>query len=65
MPQQGSSGFAGSVAQREPRVRIILSPKGIERMEVWGRTDSDQQQAMELFFKLARKLSEVNKACRG
>ena len=41
MRRQGSSGFAGSVAQREPGVRIILSPKGIERMEVWGRTDSE------------------------
>jgi hypothetical protein len=60
----GSNSLNSSAVQREPRIRIILSLRGIERMEIWGRTDSDQQQAMALFFKLARKLGEVNKACR-
>lgn len=56
---------AKNQAELEPRVRLVLSPNGIERVEVWGRTDAGQQQALELFFRLTRKLREVNEVCRA
>lgn len=54
-----------STTDREPRVRIVLSPRGIERVEVWGRDDSDQEQAMQLFLKLTGVFNQVNETCRS
>jgi hypothetical protein len=44
--------------EREPRVRLVLSLRGLERVEIWGRDERDQQQAMQLFLRLG-KLCDV------
>jgi hypothetical protein len=50
----------------EPRVRIVLAPgRGIERIEVWGRDDADQQQARQLFFELADQLRQLDTTARS
>jgi hypothetical protein len=54
-----------STTDQEARVRIVLSQRGIERVEVWGRDDSDHEQAMQLFLKLTGVLNQVNETCRS
>jgi len=40
-------------ALNEPRVRIVVSPSGIERVEVWGADERDREAAMKLYFRLS------------
>jgi hypothetical protein len=51
--------------EREPRVRVVFSPRGVERVEVWGRDHADQEQAMRLFFKLSGAFDHLHELCRS
>jgi hypothetical protein len=51
--------------QQEPTVRIVVSPNGIERIEVWGSSEDDRAEAMKLYFRLSQRLQELNQACRA
>ncbi len=52
-------------SQNEPRVRIVVSPRGIERIEVWGADDEDQDAAMQLYWRLSGHLRVLNQACHA
>jgi hypothetical protein len=54
-----------SEQRREPKVRIVVSPNGIERIEVWGSCEDDRDEAMKLYFRLSSRLQELNQACRA
>jgi hypothetical protein len=49
--------------KNEPRLRIVLSPKGIERVEAWGQGEADQKAAVRLYFGLTKQIEALDAAC--
>lgn len=47
-----------------PKLHVILGHKGVERVEIWGRR-ADEEEAMQLYFRLGPKIEELSRACSG
>ena len=44
----------------EPRVRIVLSPDGVERVEVWGVDRKDERNAFSLYSRLVPQIAMLD-----
>lgn len=50
---------------KEPRLRIVVSPSGIERVEIWGVDSADQLLAERLYYGLTDHIRNLSDACRS
>jgi hypothetical protein len=50
---------------KEPRLRIVLSPEGIERVELWGINSADRDVVEQLYYGLTDPIRKLSEACRS
>jgi hypothetical protein len=50
---------------KEPRLRIVISPEGIERVEIWGIDRADREVAERLYYGLTDPIRNLGDACKS